>query len=182
MDVDGFLRSELKGPFREVRVSAAEGLLVRGHDDGVAAMIQNWAHTLGDEGEVEGLSWVVEFLAECNKPQAIRALARDLPKRPAAWRWEVTSTLRSPFPRYAHGRSLAVVQAIEELLVQELDDCESYKEYRICDVSGEALASLWGHREQFESAIPLPVRDRNIALLKRAWARKTRYYQALRDG
>src|SRR5207247_9461681 len=78
------LRRELKAPELPVRVAAAKGLRTRGLDDGVRPMIVDWLKLPNGAN-----TRLMEFLADCDHPEAIKALGKDLRKRPAIDRLRV---------------------------------------------------------------------------------------------
>jgi hypothetical protein len=150
-----FLQLQSKdSPSRFMRLAPAQALRGRGQPEGVAAMIAEWhsgrptaplrAGIASDDDDPFGqgtLATVACFLVDSGKIEAIRALGRDLDKRPTELRMAVLSAfarfgdmafvfnggnLWFP-PKYAQyykptPESEKVRAAIEELLIAELDD------------------------------------------------------------
>src|SRR5262249_55503082 len=148
-----FLLSELKeGPYTYGRLVAARSLHRRGRREGLAAMIAEWQGQRpkrqpkpGEKPtEVEGpeasLVSVAEFLAASGKAEVIQVLAKNLRKRSVHLRMAVVSLfgesermtmvssggggLLQPGEKSARDNPKAVRDAIEQLLVDELDDTE----------------------------------------------------------
>jgi len=174
-DVIGFLRVQLKSPHRSARARAAEGLLAHGRADGLNLMIRKFESRL-QKMEDDDLTDVIDFLAWCDRPEAIDALGRDLTKRPLRVRSHIVYSLGNPAfsGREARILSAPVTDAIGELLVKELDDRDlnDIGTSRICDDSAQALLKLLGGSATFNGLAPVEVRDRQINELKRLWKEK----------
>ena len=175
------LRAELKGPFLRSRVIAARTLLRLRHEDAVDAMIGEWRGRLTKKNDDEGCNELVEFLAFCNRLDAINALSADLRKRPIRERFEVIDA----FGEYSWERlpkcNVIVLGAIERLLVEELDDTEAYanltlgrggkdiKSPRMCDIAGHVLSHFWDEPDSFDLSGSLKVRDRQRLAMQNKW-------------
>src|SRR5262249_11207274 len=120
------------------------------------------------------------------KPEAIRALAKDLRKRPVGLRVQVLVALQTPrCTRLGEEKPVprAVMKAVDELLVEALEDSEpdgySYgnnvkavDQPRVCDFSANILAKRWGREERFYEDVPMKTRDAQIAVLKEIWRKE----------
>jgi WD40 repeat protein len=176
-----------------VRIAATRGLLRRGHRDALVPMIKAWED---GEGEAEGL---LGLLVSSGEPSAIRALGKDLAKRPLAVRVAVLESLGSGGDRFEVGtgedhvapgearepasaaRRKAWLEAIEDVLVSALDDetertgvsgswgGKSFSDPRICDTAGHLLWSRSPERYVFDLSGSLADRDRQRAAMKNAW-------------
>jgi hypothetical protein len=178
------LRRELKSSAQEVRVAAARGLHARDHADGVKAMIDEWQNRPGDWDRDRGVSQLITFLAECNRPEAIQVLGKDLRKRPIAERLAVMEEVWKLRDNDKHRLPATVATARDELLVQALDDVERYvglsggwgdkcaSDPRICDLAGHFLSRVWKQPEAFDLAGTLETRDRQRFELQNIWRKK----------
>jgi hypothetical protein len=178
-----FLREELHGPVPAARVAAARGLVDRGRDEAVTAMIREWTCSAGNEVRDD----LITFLLCCGKVEAVKALARDLRKQPVDVRFRVIAEVHSGpwgwkkqkqvLPREVH-------QAIDTLLVDELDDTTertgsagsfgeiTFSDPRLCDLSGRVLALRWQQPDWFDHSGTLQTRDRQRRELKEVWRTK----------
>jgi hypothetical protein len=175
------LLQELKdAPFLPARVAAAFELRARTNAAALPAMIDEWEKRPVCIGsfEEDGPGSLIEFLATCNDPGGIQALAEDLTSRPVDQRLQVITALgRSDSfmsswsngggPVILAGDGVSITNrkaaaAIEELLVKALEDTEertglsgswgekSYANPRICDMAGHVLSLLWKDRYDFD--------------------------------
>lgn len=209
-----FLLSEVKqGPFLHSRLAAAEALQERGRPEGAQAMIAEWLDPpptaqyrsgmgvpeilrqhVGEEREISGM---VTLLASCGRVDAIKALAKDLRKRPVEVRSRVIESfhdLLRPETRSGDGSKSrketkanvdAVRAAITDLLVAALDDTDketgrsgtiddkSYSDPRICDLAAHILRQREPSRYSFDLSASLGARNRSIIEIKNMW-RKAR--------
>jgi hypothetical protein len=180
-----FLREELNGSFLSGRVTAARGLLDRGHNEGIDAMIREWNHTGKDEPQED----LIDFLLWCGKAEAIKSLGRDLRRRPVDISLQVIETIQSPgwgWENYQKSLAPEVDSAIDEILVGELDDSreranmsgtwggKEVHDPRLCDLSAHVLAQRWKHPEAFDITATEEVRDRQRKQLKNEWLNKRR--------
>lgn len=174
-----------------VRIAATWGLLRRGHREALAPMIKAWEE--GHE-ETQGL---LGLLAGSGEPAAIRALGKDLARRPLELRVAVLESFGRGGVRFETGergfspgkarepeseaKKKAWLEAIEDLLIAALDDetertghsgswnGKEYSDPRVCDIAGEILTSDWPDRYAFDLSGVLADRDRQIAAMKNAW-------------
>jgi hypothetical protein len=200
------LREVKEGPFAYGRLVAARSLHRRGRPEGVAAMIAEWQGQRpggrpqsGEgprqaEGPETGLVSVAEFLANCGQVEAIKALGKDLRKRPVRLRMAVVSSFGSsrtlsvlstggpgslnPGGGDARDNPKAVRAAVTDLLIAALDDTDEevgvsgtwdgkrFTDPRICDVAGHVLNQLEPEAYPFDLSAPLPRRNRGIVELK----------------
>jgi hypothetical protein len=178
-----FLRRELRGSMVGARVAAARGLLERGRDEGVKAMIKEW--TQG--GPAEGVEDLIAFLLWCGKPEAVRALARNWQDQPVGLRGEIVSQVFSrglEGEKYRQPVPAAVQEAIDGLLVAALEDTgrwinwsaswndKTFSNPRICDLSGFVLARRWNQPAAFDPEGPIQDRNRQRVELKNAWLKQ----------
>jgi hypothetical protein len=202
------LREVTEGPFAYGRLLAARSLHERGRPEGVTAMIAEWQgqrpsrrRPPGEEpqeveGPETGLSSVAEFLAACGEVDAIKALAKDLRKRPVNLRLAVISSFGTssslsvfstggprslnPGKKQAHGTP-ALRAATTDLLIAALDDADevvgisgtwdgkTFADPRICDVAGHVLNQSDPDAYPFDLSAPLVARNRSIVELKNVW-------------
>ena len=193
-----FLLEEVKeGPYSNGRIIAARSLSRRGRPEGLAAMIAEWqgqrqARTPppGEKlDEVEkpdkGMSDVAEFLAGSDDVDAIKALARDLRKRPVHLRYKVIEALVTPGLAGFQRRPMALRTAIIELLVAELDDtdavwgfstaCNNGKHVGdppICDIAAHAMNACDPQAYPFDESAPVARRNKSIVEMKNVWRKE----------
>lgn len=179
-----FLRQQLHGTYLLSRVSAARGLLDRGYEEAVSAMIGEWKFSSRGQAQ-EAL---INFLLWCGKPDAVKALAKDLQKRPVDETLQVIESINSPgwgWESYRKSLPPAVQQAIDDLLVGELDDfrkcnftgtwgSKQYSDPHLCDLSGHVLAERWKLPISFDLSSNEETRDRQRIQLKNEWLKNQR--------
>ncbi len=176
-----FLREQLHGSSPAARVAAARGLLDRGDDAGVHAMIREWENGRHAERSLD----LIYFMVWCGRVEALRALAKDLSKRPVNVGADVLYCLADTTgEEYARSVSGAVQEVVDELLVSELEDTRQrmgmsgiiedkhYTDPRLCDLSANVLARRWKHPSWFDLEASLITRDRQRAELRKQWLKK----------
>jgi hypothetical protein len=175
------LRSELKGPFLRSRVTAARTLQRMRYEDGVEAMIAEWRDRLTKKPDEEQCDELIEFLASCNRLEAVQALAADLRKRPVRERFHVIDAFDENRWDRLPWSNVVVLGAIERLLVEQLADTEAYADLtlgrdgknvqgpRMCDVAGDVLSRFWNDPDSFDLFGSLKVRERQRVELQNAW-------------
>ncbi len=178
-----FLREELHGSALLTRVAAARGLLDWSREEAVGAMIEEWKKAGKGEGEED----LINFLLWCGKAAAVNALAKELHKRPVDTCLQVIDAINSPgWGWEKRQKSLApeVEQAIDEILVGELDDPREktgmsgswgdkrFSNPRLCDLSGQLLAQRWKQPSWFDLSGSNRIRDRQRVELKNVWLKK----------
>ena len=181
--VTDFLNHEMtNAPFLDERVRAAEKLLGRERQKVVTVMIREWEN-LPNQKHPEGGS-LADFLAKCDSVTAIQALGHDLRKRPMDMRYSVTWHIGDTNTwGNTNTFSPATLNAIEEILVSELDDTEEHPgmtglanmktiyDPRICDMAGYFLAERWPNRYVFDLSPSLSVRERQRVECQNVWRR-----------
>ena len=191
-----------------ISVTAAHELLRRGRKDVVPAMIAIWdrLNTKDSHGTspVERMSYgaiapLIRFLADCDDPAAVEALAKHLGKQDAALRLTIveafdleSSSSRMPSGSASTRRSdgavsqppKAVLEAIEKLLATALDDTEQCKERpdslpnkplsnpRICDMAAHVLAQRFPKEYSFDVSAPLPDQERQRLTAINTWRKR----------
>jgi hypothetical protein len=179
------LRELLKTGSLVARVAAANELLGKGIDDGIEPLIGEWHRSLTITSRDEGTDELTRFLAHCDRPEAIKALGKDLHKRPIGVRREVVSEVVSAAGLKEKPAPLAVVAARDELLVRALADEEqcwglsmswsggaSAHDPRLCDLVARELSELWKQPAGFDISAPVRVRDRQRVELQNTWRKK----------
>ncbi len=145
----------LRAPTLRTRAAAAVSLVKRKHPGAVPAMINDWKKFVLDDARYRdqdpfererSAKTLISFLAECDDPSAINALAEGLSRHNVGRRLAIIAALGSSdsFSMFGIGLngtlnpgivrkppSKAVRQAIEDLLVAALKDTEEAE-----DVSG----------------------------------------------
>jgi hypothetical protein len=205
----GWLREQvLRARRLSSRVAAARTLWARGKTDVLTLMIHEWhqlpfhpeqliapAH-MDDSAisewnqECNGPSDLSNFLILSGQPEAIRALSSELPRFPVDHRLQVIEALdEGRYLWFSWGEVLwerapespEVALAINELLVQRLDDIEerkgmsgcwggkSIRDPRLCDLAGHILSRRWHQPSAFDLEAPQEVRDRQRAELQSMW-------------
>lgn len=90
-----FLQEMEAAPFLPARVAAATALLMRTNEMAIRAMIREWqALPPPSADDWDGVESLIGFLASCDSPAAIRALAAGLPERPVDVRLAVVSAFK----------------------------------------------------------------------------------------
>jgi hypothetical protein len=176
------LRKELKGPFFRSRLAAAGGLLDRGHDEGVTAMIAEWRAFADDKADDDGL-WerknLISFLVQCGKREALEALTFRVRSRVPFVRWFLIEYLALCTGYDNRPVSPSILARRQQILVELLDDtevvkrvsCHGLHEPRVCDCAAHALVALWDRPALFTLSATKEVRDRQIKAVKQHWAR-----------
>jgi hypothetical protein len=179
-----FLQEQLHGPYLVSRVAAARGLFDRGHEEVVTAMIGEWKFSSLGRAQED----LINFLLWCGKPQAVKALAKDLQKRPIDDIQQVIEAISSPgwgWENYQKSLPNAVQQAIDELLIGEFDDfrkckftgtwaSKNYSDPCLCDMSAQVLADRWKLPISFDLSTNEETRGRQRIQLKNEWLKKQR--------
>jgi HEAT repeat protein len=180
-----FLQEQLHGTYLLSRVAAARGLFDRGHEEVVTALIGEWKFSSLGRAQED----LINFLLWCGKPEAVKALAKDLQKRPIDDTQQVIEAISSPgwgWEKYQKSLPAAVQQAIDELLIGELDDfrkckftgtwaSKNYSDPCLCDMSAQVLADRWKLPISFDLSTSEETRDRQRIQLKNEWLKKQRY-------
>jgi hypothetical protein len=182
-DVLPFLLEELSNPLPSVRVAAARGLLDRGRDEAVKAMIEEWHKAKSNEVPED----LINFLLWCGKVETVNVLAKDLSKRPVDVTLHVIEAIHScgwDWKDYEMKLPDAARQAIDAILVAELDDSrertgmagtwddKSFSNPRLCDMTGHVLAKRLNEPTLFDLSGSLKTRDRQRIELKNLWLKK----------
>jgi hypothetical protein len=180
-----FLREQLHGSYLLCRVAAARGLLERSRDEAIDAMIAEW----NNAGKVENHEDLINFLLWCGKAEAVKALAKDLHNQSIDIRLRVIEAVYSPpwwWEKQQKSLGQEVEQAIDEVLIEELDDCreqtrmtgiwggKEVSDPRLCDLSGHVLAQRWKQPSWFDLSASQKTRDRQRVELKSIWLKKQR--------
>ena len=182
--VADFLNHEMTSqPVLEDRVRAAELLFNRGNVDVVPQMIRVWENLPKQKADGEG-GGLAEFLAHVDSVPAIQALGWGLRQRPVNLRYIVTRSIGETNAWMVPNKaSQATLNAIEEILVNTLDDTEELPgmtglanmktvyDPRICDLAGYFLAQRWPNRYVFDLSPSLSVRDRQRVECQNVWRR-----------
>ncbi|MFO8015384.1 MAG: hypothetical protein R6X20_19040 [Phycisphaerae bacterium] len=184
-----FLLEEMKTG--EARATAATALLKRGRPEVVPALLAWWNKAKTDMPPAD----LIELLASCGDPRAVRALGRDFDTLPVASRFAI---LRALGPRADSGRFVraggqdealaedgsrkeAVETAAQDVLVGALDDTEAYwgcaggwygqgfADPRICDMAGLVLSMRWPDKYRFDMGASLFERNVACVALKNVW-------------
>ncbi len=186
-----FLLKEMNNaPILDNRIIAASGLLKHGRPEAVPAMIEEWKRLskTGSDNRWDAND-LIEFLAGCNKPEAIEVMAEGLSKQPIDLRLEVNNTFGS-IPNYLSPRIFSrfddsrkvnqnVEAAIEKLLIEELNDTETltivpgtystFKNTRMYDIAGRILSERWPDKYSYDPSAPLNIRDRQRIECANIW-------------
>jgi hypothetical protein len=188
-----FLIKEMnQSPFFSARVAAACILFKHGREESVPAMIQEWkSDPQMSEGDRYKLFDLIEFLAWCNKPEAVQTLAENLPKRPPDVRRMVMevfdeNSIMGAFLLEDNEFSVSGIKAmtenvraeIEKLLVAVLEDTHYEFDARLCDMAGGILAGQWPDKYTFDRSASFDTRDRQRIECINAW-RKAHSIQEL---
>jgi hypothetical protein len=178
-----FLREQLHGAYLVCRVAAARGLLDRSRDEAIEAMIAEWNKARNEEGQED----LINFLLWCGKAEAVKALAKELHKRPINVALQAIEAIHSPgWGWEEQQKPLApnVEQAIDQVLIEELDDYrertgmsgswgdKEFSNPRLCDLSGHVLAERWRQPAWFDLSGSSKTRDRQRVELKNVWLKK----------
>ncbi|HET6246357.1 MAG TPA: hypothetical protein VFE47_01565 [Tepidisphaeraceae bacterium] len=196
-----FLTHQLtNGASIDVRVAAATILRARGKSIATGEMINEW---IKRSKAVEGRDTIapeslLEFLTSSNDLAAIHALKDQIGVWPVSSRLAIVESLgRSEnFMAVSSGsgpnlsaavavkRSQATLDAIEDLLIAELDDTEervgmsgsigddSFSDPRVCDMAAHSLAARWDKLYTFKWSLPLPERDRQRLAIQNTWRKR----------
>ena len=181
--VADFLNHEMSNaPALEDRVRAAFDLPQREKTQAVQAMIREWDNLPKQKHPEGGL--LEHFLAECDSVAAIQALGHDLRERPIDMRlWVVQCIGDTNTWGNTNSFSPATLNAIEKILVSELDDTEEHPgmtglanmktvyDPRISDMAGYYLAERWANRYVFDLSPSLSVRERQRVECQNVWRR-----------
>jgi hypothetical protein len=129
-----------------------------------------------------GLNDLIQFLAGCGKPEAVRALAAGFHRASRSAKNLIVMCFNGPKPDpHASGERES---SIDDLLVAALMDGEvvsmsgagpSGREVRdpsIGDLAADVLAQRWGNLQLFDPSARLWVRERQRFDLKNAWLKK----------
>lgn len=168
------LRQAMKdAPKLSARVTAAFALLHREQSDAVPAMIAEWKQLatrngpIGQTVPVAGeFGMLLTFLAECEHPSAIEALANDFKKRHVSERVAVVQALGST-PTFFSIRKTPQASskseaAILRLLMTALEDATvhtgvsgkmgiiPFQDARVCDHAGFILNKRWPQKFEFD--------------------------------
>lgn len=164
-------------------VIAAEILNRKGKHEAIHVMIQKWkdAKTTDETGSLAG------FLANLDSPEAIEALGQNLAGRSIRDRMGIVNVVGESGTwagdLSATNRSAATLEAIEKLLVTELQDDgqvmgesgsrmdKSYIDPRVCDMAGFQLNQRWPKRYDFDLSASLKVRDIQRIECQNVWRR-----------
>jgi hypothetical protein len=129
----------------------------------------------------DNLSGIVDFLASCNSPEAIHALAENIGQRSVETRLTIVEAADSNWLPTVVSNAPATKAAIEVLLVKELEDTDerfglsgtrnlkSYNDPRVCDMAGEILAECFTNRYPFDLNASLKVRERQRIECLNVW-------------
>jgi hypothetical protein len=145
---------------------------------------------------IYALTEIARFLAGSGAVDAIDALGKRLRRRPVGLRVKVISAFlekesratwgsgraASKQPPDANKRTATVKEAVERLLVFELDDKDHQNTSgiwmgkpilnpRVCDYAGHVLNEIDPATYAFDLAAPLAERDRRLVELRNAWRR-----------
>jgi hypothetical protein len=188
----GFLKDQMKAKRLIARVAAARELWERADPNAVPAMIAEWQSlkvTSGRHSWNDGPRELISFLAHCDRPEAVRALGKDLIQRDRDTRLnvieEVARLTEDPSPATG-GRKLSpeVIAARDELLMRALDDTERYwgmssgrngkgiHNPRLCDLAAWEVANTWKMPDAFDISASLRIRDRQRIELQNVWRKK----------
>lgn len=172
-------------PYLASRVVAAEGLRRHGHPEGITAMIKDWLKLGEVDPDESNPRPLIYFLATCGDLAAVQSLGKELHKWPVDVRYaivgafgpDMVSMRDSPYVSSRldeGGESPEVTAAIEELLIQALDDTEEYTGSgtgysRMCDHAAYVLSQRWPDQCDFDPKAPLIERNRKLVELKNVW-------------
>ena len=180
--VDFLYREMTNAPDLEDRVRAANDLPDREKAQAIRTMIKEWENlpkqALPEHGSLEN------FLAKCDSVEAIHTLGKDLRERVADMRyWVIHCVGDTNTWGNTNTFSTATLNAIEEILVPELDDTNQLArsfglpsmrtiyDPRICDVAAFYLAERWSDRYVFNFSPSLSVRERQRVECLNVWRR-----------
>jgi hypothetical protein len=175
-----FMRKQLQAPYFTARVTAARKLLDRGHDEGMKMMIEEW----GVARPTGTPACLIEFLLWSGRVDTVQVVGNNLNKRPARLVGEVIAATSWDWDDHQKSAPAVVHEAINALLVTELDDTRpdrglvasvngmEIKNPRLCDLAGEALAGRWNKPELFDLGGNLEARDRQRVALANLWRAK----------
>jgi hypothetical protein len=184
--VQAFLHEELKGPFFQARVKAAEALAVRGHPDGIKALLTEWKATANKDPEDTYDGWaldaLIRCLVHCGDPDAVRVIGAEMGQHSVSVRativYEVGIAEKDPRDKPL---TEAVSNAIEDLLIQAMKDLEQTNSYssrsngksvnrpQIADLAAEALANRWKRSELFDITGPKQTRAKQRLKIENIW-------------
>ena len=164
-------------------VIAAEILNRKGKHEAIDVMIQKWkdAKTTDEIGSLAG------FLANLDSPEAIEALGQNLAGHSIRDRMGIVNVVGESGTwagdPSATNRSAATLEAVETLLVAELQDegqvmgdggirmNKRYVDPRVCDFAGLFLNLHWPERYDFDLEASLKVRDKQRVECQNVWRR-----------
>jgi hypothetical protein len=199
------LSAELKqGPHTGTRIAAARELIRRGRPEVLGLLTEEWkkAATAKRNQEEEFFERpteaIIAALVATGRPEAIRVLAADFPKRPLGERMAIlcgVSNGEGFFSLNRHGEPEArppgvtvenereAAELAEDLLASALDDTTvqegrsagrpglSFSDPRVCDAAAHILAFRWPKRYTFDIGANRKLRDRQVAEARNAWRR-----------
>jgi hypothetical protein len=179
------LREYLKARDVWSRVAAARALMDRGDDSGIAATIHTWKNLPYSDDFDFGVRMLVNFLATCNRPEAVQSLGHELDQKPMSLRLDVLRELSSDTHRGDGLTPGPVATARDEVLVRTLDDKtvdygssgiwgdKSFSDPRLCDLAAHRLSEIWKIPDAFDLSGTIKTRDRQLVELKNIWRKKS---------
>jgi hypothetical protein len=205
-----WLRDRLHAPLLSSRVAAARALWARGDADVLADMLREWHQLPSRPEELTGprntdtpglAAWnevcsgpydLINFLVLCRRPEAVRALAAELPRLPVEHRTHVIGLFaETPLVSFSWGEYLwglpaetpEVAAAVDELLAAVLADTDTHpmsgiwggksvREPRLGDLAAHVLSRRWRQPASFDLEAPPAERDRQRAALREDYLRR----------
>jgi hypothetical protein len=174
--VTAFLRDELQGRFLGSRVAAARGLVTRGDDAGVRVAVKDWQSVDWSDHHKYFFSSapdeLIEVLAHCGDPFAVRALGDKFREKPFEKRRKIVESF-SNLQKDLRGRPLTPETrgAVDELLASALDDRE-VTDRTVADSAADLLAQRWGEPGLFDASATWGTRERMRLEVKNAWRKR----------
>jgi hypothetical protein len=198
-----FLQKEIAtSPYLRCQVTAARALHERGCAEAVRTMIVKWRE-LGPTNmppETSDVESLIQFLADCNRAEAIEALGDGLRECPVALRVSVISAFAERhnyssatdggfglnMSETQNGQSEQSTAAIERLLVASLEDTEqrmgmsgswgnkSFEDPRICDIAGHVLSQRLPAKYPFDLGASQKQRERQRIECLNIWRAQNR--------
>ncbi len=170
------LREQMDAPGLSSRVAAARALIRRGKAEGVRTIVNQWQSVGWEHSEWFGdrfsLEELIECMARCGDPAALRALAKGFPDRPPSIRFAIVKSLQGA-EKDLQGRPLtpAVQEEIEGLLAGALGDHEPWDDALesadgknaimpvLGDMAALAVIGIWKKPASFDLYAPLEARE-----------------------
>jgi hypothetical protein len=181
------LRRQLSAAALRRRVAAAKELHKLGYINGVQPMIEEWGRVIVDDRLPHDVEELIDFLALCGQPEALRALGKDLRRRPFDVRLAAVQAV-GRLDRENYKVTPEAAAARDEFLIRAFDDAERcwhlsmlcddkvMHEPRLGDLAAHELAHLWKMPSAFDINAGPSVRQRQKMDLMNIW--RTRQWLA----